>query len=79
MNIDYVNDLETSLYYANRKNEELSQKIEQLKKERQFIIDFIEENCVYDDHQLGYCFDLPKGKVRTLMYTLKKNGEGGKN
>lgn len=50
----------------------LKKEIEQLKKEKQFIIDFIEKECIYDEHLQGYIFDLPKGKVRTLMYELNK-------
>lgn len=64
MNKQYQNDLEASLYYANKK-------IDELKKERQEIIDFIEQKCVYDEHLIGYCFDLKKGDVRRLMFKLK--------
>lgn len=64
MNKQHENDLEASLYYANKE-------IDKLKKERQEIIDFIEKECVYDEHLMGYCFDLKKGKVRTLMYKIK--------
>jgi hypothetical protein len=63
MNKQYQNDLEASLYYANKE-------IDRLKKEKQFIIDFIENECVYDKHLQGYCFDLKKGKVRSLMYKI---------
>lgn len=66
MNKQYENDLEASLYYANKE-------IDKLKKERQEIIDFINKECVYDEHLQGYCFDLKKGKVRTLMYKI--NGQ----
>lgn len=54
------------------KIQELKMKIKKLEEEKQFIIDYIEKNCVYDNHLQGYCFDLPKGKVRTLMYKLKE-------
>lgn len=56
-------------------NKELENKIKQLEKERQEIIDFIEEKCVYDKHLMGYCFDLSRGNVRTLMLKLKKEEE----
>lgn len=72
MNKQYQNELESSLYYANKKIDELKQEIEKLKKERQFIIDYIEKNCVYDEHLMGYCFGLTSGEVRTLMYELNK-------
>ena len=38
----------------------------------EFIKQYIEQNCIYDEHLQGYCFDLTKGKVRTLMYTIKE-------
>lgn len=63
MNVQYQNELESSLYYANKT-------IDQLKKEKQEIIDFINQKCVYDEHLMGYCFDLKKGDVRRLMYKL---------
>lgn len=63
MDKQYQNDLETSLYYAN-------EEIKKLKQERQFIINFIEKECVYDEHMQNYCFDLSKSKVRTLMNKL---------
>ena len=52
----------------------LKKKVHKLEEEKKFVIDFIEKNCVYDEHLMGYCFGLPKGKVRTLMYKIK----GGK-
>jgi hypothetical protein len=68
MNKQYQNDLEASLYYAHKE-------IDRLKKEKQFIIDFIENECVYDKHLQGYCFDLPKNKVRSLMFKINKENQ----
>lgn len=48
----------------------LKKKIHKLEEEKKFVIDFIEKNCVYDEHLMGYCFGLPRGKVRTLMYKI---------
>ena len=72
MNKQYQNDLEASLYYANKE-------IDRLRKEKQFIIDFIEKECVYDKHLQGYCFDLKKGKVRSLMYKIKEEDYNEEN
>lgn len=47
------------------------EKIKQLEEERKWLIEFIEQKCIYDDHLQGYCFDLKKSDVRTLMYKLK--------
>lgn len=53
--------------------QELRRKVNKLEEEKKFIIDYIEKECVYDEHLQGYCFDLKKGKVRTLMYKI--NGQ----
>ena len=47
--------------------QELKRKVKQLKKEKQYIINYIENECIYDEHLKSYCFDLSRGKVRTLM------------
>lgn len=48
--------------------------IQELKKKLDYIKQFIEKECVYDEHLQGYCFDLPKSKVRTLMFTINEKG-----
>lgn len=46
--------------------------IQDLKKRQlEFIKEYIEEECIYDEHLQGYCFDLKAGDVRTLMLKLK--------
>lgn len=45
--------------------QELRNKLEQIKA-------VIEKECVYDEHLQGYCFDLPRSKVRSLMLMLKE-------
>ena len=52
--------------------QDLKKERDLLKKKVEYTKEFIEENCVYDEHLQGYCFDLKAGKVRTLMYKLKK-------
>lgn len=52
--------------------QDLKRKLREAEKKLKYINDFIETNCVYDEHLQGYCMDLPKGKVRTMMYNLKK-------
>lgn len=46
--------------------------IKELRKKLDYVKEFIEKKCVYDEHLQGYCFDLSKGDVRTLMYNLKE-------
>ena len=38
----------------------------------EFIKQYIEQNCIYDEHLKGYCFDLTKSQVRTLMYVINE-------
>lgn len=49
------------------------EELKELKEKLQYIKDFIEKKCVYDEHLQGYCFDLKKGDVRTLMYKLEED------
>ena len=51
--------------------QDMREKIKKLEEQKQEIIDYIDKKCVYDEHLQGYCFDLKKGEVRTLMYKLK--------
>ena len=46
--------------------------IQEIKDKLEFVKQFIEKECVYDKHLQGYCFDLPKRKVRTLMFKLEE-------
>lgn len=52
--------------------QKLKKKLKEAKNKLNYINDFIEKECVYDEHLQGYIFDLSKGKVRTLMYELNK-------
>jgi hypothetical protein len=55
--------------------------IQELKKNKEILLyikQFIEKECVYDNHLQGYVFDLPRGKVKTLMYTIKQMEKGDK-
>ena len=51
--------------------QELKKELKEVKKKLNYINKFINKECVYDEHLQGYIFDLPKGKVRTLMYNIK--------
>ena len=53
------------------KNELLE--LKELRSKLQYIKDYIEANCVYDEHLMGYCFGLSTSQVRTLMYILKED------
>jgi hypothetical protein len=50
--------------------QELKMKIKKLEEEKQFIINYIEQNCVYDNHLQGYCMGLTPGEVKTLVLKL---------
>lgn len=50
----------------------LKRKLKIAEKKLEYVRNFVEVNCVYDEHLMGYCLDLPKGKVRTMMYNLNK-------
>ena len=52
--------------------QDLKRERDLLKKKVEYTKEFIEERCVYDEHLMGYCFDLKSGDVRRLMYKLKK-------
>lgn len=47
--------------------------LKKTKKKLNYINKFINKECIYDEHLQGFIFDLPKGKVRTLMYELNKD------
>ena len=53
---------------------ETLKEIQELKKQKQEALEFIEKKCVYDKHLQGYCFGLKAGQVRTLVLKL-----GGRN
>lgn len=53
----------------------MKDELQELKDKLDFVKKFIEEKCVYDKHLKGYCFDLKKGDVRTLMYKIEKKDE----
>lgn len=52
--------------------QKLKKELKEAKKKLNYINKFINKECVYDEHLQGYIFDLPKGKVRTLMYNIKE-------
>ena len=49
-------------------------KIAELEKQKQEALDFINQECVYDKHLMGFAFGLKTGQVKTLVYKL-----GGRN
>ncbi len=50
--------------------QDLKNKVNKLEEEKQYIVDYINKECIYDEHLQGYCFDLKAGKVRSLMYRI---------
>lgn len=55
-----------------KKIQDLKREIEKLKEEREFIFSYIEEKCVWDNHLVGYLFDLKAYDARKLMITLNQ-------
>lgn len=53
--------------------QDLTKELKEAKKKLNYINKFINKECIYDEHLQGYIFDLPKSKVRTLMYELNKD------
>ena len=49
---------------------ETLKEIQELKKQKQEALEFIEKRCTYDDHLQGYCMGLTPGEVRTLVLKL---------
>ena len=49
---------------------ETLKELQELKKQKQEALDFIEQKCVYDKHLQGYCMGLTPGEVRTLVLKL---------
>jgi hypothetical protein len=49
---------------------ETLKELQELKKQKQEALEFIEKRCVYDDHLQGYCMGLTPGEVRTLVLKL---------
>ena len=67
----YDYELEDVVYDETNELIKLKKELEIAKNKLNYINDFIEKECIYDEHLQGYCFDLSKGKVRTLMYNIK--------
>ena len=49
---------------------ETLKELQELKKQKQEVLDFIEKTCIYDKHLQGYCMGLTPGEVRTLVLKL---------
>lgn len=49
---------------------ETLKELQELKKQKQEALEFIEKKCVYDEHSQGYCMGLTPGEVRTLVLKL---------
>ena len=44
----------------------------------EYIKQYIEYNCVYDEHLQGYLFNLTTGQIRTLMCMINEQEKGGR-
>ena len=51
---------------------ETLKEIQELKKQKQEALEFIEKKCTFDSHLQGFCMGLSAGEVKTLV--LKMGG-----
>lgn len=54
---------------------ETLKELQELKKQKQEALEYIEKRCTYDSHLQGYCMGLTPGEVRTLVLKLTKKEE----
>ena len=50
--------------------QKLRRKVKKLEEEKQFIIDYINKECVYDEHLQGYTFGIERKDTSILVYKL---------
>lgn len=50
---------------------ETLKELQELKKQKQEALEFIEKRCTYDSHLQGYCMGLTPGEVKTLVLKIK--------
>lgn len=50
---------------------ETLKELQELKKQKQEALEFIEKRCIFDSHLQGYCMGLTPGEVRTLVLKIK--------
>lgn len=50
---------------------ETLKELQELKKQKQEALEFIEKRCTYDSHLKGYCMGLSAGEVKTLVLKIK--------
>ncbi len=55
-----------------KKIQDLKREIEKLKEQKEYILNVIDEECIWDEHEWGYINDFSKSKVRTLMMEFNK-------
>ena len=51
---------------------ETLKELQELKKQKQEALEFIEKKCTFDSHLQGFCMGLSAGEVKTLV--LKMGG-----
>ena len=54
-------------------------KIMQLEMEKKEALEYIEQNCVYDNHLQGYIYGLKSGEIKTLVLKLGGRNESKRN
>lgn len=51
---------------------ETLKELQELRKQKQEVLDFIEKRCTFDSHLQGFCMGLSAGDIKTLV--LKMGG-----
>lgn len=49
---------------------ETLKELQELRKQKQEVLDFIEKTCVYDEHLMGYVRGIERKDTSTLVYKL---------
>lgn len=49
---------------------ETLKELQELRKQKQEVLDFIEKTCIYDSHLMGYVRGIERKDTSTLVYKL---------
>lgn len=49
---------------------ETLKELQELRKQKQEVLDFIEKTCIYDEHLMGYVRGIERKDTSTLVYKL---------
>ena len=49
---------------------ETLKELQELRKQKQEVLDFVEKTCIYDEHLMGYVKGIERKDTATLVYKL---------